>query len=404
MYRLAAAFLFSALFLFAAPAHVSGHCTFDRGFKALRDLIGHHVVGDCLENEHYNAIGDSNQQTTRGLMVWRKLDNHTVFTDGYHTWIRTGNGFAVRLNTDRFEWENDPPEPTPTPTPYIDPQLGQAFKIIRSTESGEKVYQWFVQSGASARFHETKWHGGVFFGKTNSIYINPNHRNDPPSAAAWLVHETIHAALPDTGHESAEACYEEETIAFQWQAQFWLDLYGEHGNGKNDFQSRFMNANVRRYLQGAIGDLVRGDEAYQEQCSKYPSGSTLAPAPAPQPTPKPVATLIQRSGCTYDAVYWGLVERAGGGGLAQGMFKRGGIPVLIEMSTEVERVFRGWDMEYPEYKGETTTFSLDFCEQFVISGDYQNAVWDIIWPDLSDEWKDYINEMYVEARAKSLEF
>ena len=50
-------------------------CQFVLGFKTLQDLIGHEIVGECLENEHYNAIGDSVQRTTNGMLVWRKADN-----------------------------------------------------------------------------------------------------------------------------------------------------------------------------------------------------------------------------------------------------------------------------------------------------------------------------------------
>ena len=73
------------------------------------------------ENEHYNAIGDSNQQTTGGLLAWRKADNWTAFTDGYRTWINGPNGLEQRLNTERFEWEQDPPAPAPEPTPVPTP-------------------------------------------------------------------------------------------------------------------------------------------------------------------------------------------------------------------------------------------------------------------------------------------
>ena len=75
--------------------------------KTLRDLIGHDIVGECLDNEHYNAIGDSNQHTTGGLLAWRKADNWTAFTDGYRTWVNGPNGLQQRLNTERFEWEAD---------------------------------------------------------------------------------------------------------------------------------------------------------------------------------------------------------------------------------------------------------------------------------------------------------
>lgn len=84
----------------AAPS-----CQFVLGFKTLHDLIPQ-IVGDCLQNEYYNGInGDGLQQTTKGLLVWRKADNWTAFTDGYHTWINGPFGLQERLNTQRFDWE-----------------------------------------------------------------------------------------------------------------------------------------------------------------------------------------------------------------------------------------------------------------------------------------------------------
>ena len=97
--------VFLALFT-AATVHAAD-CQFVLGFKTLRDLIGHDIVGECLEGEHYNAIGDSVQQTTGGLLAWRKADNWTAFTDGYRTWVNGPNGLQQRLNTERFEWEAD---------------------------------------------------------------------------------------------------------------------------------------------------------------------------------------------------------------------------------------------------------------------------------------------------------
>jgi hypothetical protein len=68
------------------------------------------VVGDCLTDEYFNvANGDSLQQTTGGLLVWRKADNWTAFTDGYRTWINGSLGLESRLNTQRFLWESGDP-------------------------------------------------------------------------------------------------------------------------------------------------------------------------------------------------------------------------------------------------------------------------------------------------------
>src|SRR5439155_10452091 len=39
------------------------------------------------------------------LLVWRKADNFTAFTDGYRTWVQGPFGLQKRLNTERFAWE-----------------------------------------------------------------------------------------------------------------------------------------------------------------------------------------------------------------------------------------------------------------------------------------------------------
>ena len=40
-----------------------------------------------------------------GLLVWRKADNLTAFTDGYWTWVNGPRGLQRRLNSERFDWE-----------------------------------------------------------------------------------------------------------------------------------------------------------------------------------------------------------------------------------------------------------------------------------------------------------
>ncbi|MGI5834969.1 MAG: hypothetical protein ACOX87_00575, partial [Chloroflexota bacterium] len=79
---------------------------FKLGFKALADMIPE-IVGQPLENEHYGPNGDSLQQTSTGLMVWRKADNWTAFTNGSRTWINGPEGLQDRDNNDRFPWEAD---------------------------------------------------------------------------------------------------------------------------------------------------------------------------------------------------------------------------------------------------------------------------------------------------------
>lgn len=100
----------------AAPSG-GGTCSFALGFKMLHDLIPS-TVGDCLGDEwHDPDNGDALQQTTSGLLVWRKADNWTAFTDGNLTWINGPQGLQSRPNGDRFPWETPTPPSGPPSSP-----------------------------------------------------------------------------------------------------------------------------------------------------------------------------------------------------------------------------------------------------------------------------------------------
>ena len=90
----------------AASLEQQPGCRFVLGFATLRELVGAAAVGDCLEDERHNPEnGDTLQRTTGGLLVWRKADNWTAFTDGHRSWINGPFGLQTRLNTERLPWE-----------------------------------------------------------------------------------------------------------------------------------------------------------------------------------------------------------------------------------------------------------------------------------------------------------
>ncbi len=109
-----------ALFLLAGQGLAQGEPEFRMGFKALAEKIPH-LVGEPLENEHYQANGDSLQRTTTGLMVWRKADNVAAFTNGYRSWVTGPSGIQERGNDERFDWEAAEPTASPTATPTPSP-------------------------------------------------------------------------------------------------------------------------------------------------------------------------------------------------------------------------------------------------------------------------------------------
>ncbi len=234
-----------AFVLFTGASAQAADCEFRLGFKTLRDLIGHHIVGECLENEHYNAIGDSNQQSTGGLMAWRKADNWTAFTDGYRSWINGPNGLVQRLNTERFSWEADhihtppptpgpapPPAPTAVPQPTIDPTLAHAYHVMRKTETGNILAESFVNLRASAVFGElgnisTRWEHSP-----PRITIDFEHRNESPETLAYLlVWPTMWLDFYyELGEmESWEACMSMEYVVKAVQTRYWLQAFGNGG-------------------------------------------------------------------------------------------------------------------------------------------------------------------------------
>jgi hypothetical protein len=88
----------------AAPTAAT--CVLQRGFAELAEVIPD-LVGECTGNEQHTVNGDGVQVTTGGLLVWRKSDNWTAFTDGFNTWINGPGGVVERPNDQRFEWESD---------------------------------------------------------------------------------------------------------------------------------------------------------------------------------------------------------------------------------------------------------------------------------------------------------
>jgi hypothetical protein len=114
----------------AAGASAQAPCEYKLGFKLIAEQMPTEL-GGCLENEHHNPVnGDALQRTENGLLVWRKLDNFTAFTDGYRTWVNGPFGIQERLNTERFDWEAVPPPAPPQPVAppqYAAPVVGYSI-------------------------------------------------------------------------------------------------------------------------------------------------------------------------------------------------------------------------------------------------------------------------------------
>jgi hypothetical protein len=122
-------------------------CSFVLGFAALHSAIPD-IVGDCLTNESHGPInGDALQSTTNGLLVWRKSDSLTAFTNGSRTWVDGPFGIQMRLDTQRFSWEPNPDGlaiiPTPTPGDRCHTG-GLAFTLVGTDPGAGNVLGTFL--------------------------------------------------------------------------------------------------------------------------------------------------------------------------------------------------------------------------------------------------------------------
>jgi hypothetical protein len=99
--------IFGAVYLGGTPAQAQEGCQYTLGFQNLHDAIPD-VIGDCAGDLNYDpTTGDALQMTQNGMLVWRKFDNFTAFTNGFQTWIMGPFGLETRLNTELFPWEQD---------------------------------------------------------------------------------------------------------------------------------------------------------------------------------------------------------------------------------------------------------------------------------------------------------
>ncbi|MGI8916475.1 MAG: hypothetical protein ACR2JY_22335 [Chloroflexota bacterium] len=102
--RLAIAAIVLSMLVPATLVQAAPACQFQLGFAALQQLLPDRI-GTCLDDARYDATSDAVQHTSNGLLAWRKSDNWTAFTDGYHTWVNGPAGVQERLNSQRFSWE-----------------------------------------------------------------------------------------------------------------------------------------------------------------------------------------------------------------------------------------------------------------------------------------------------------
>ncbi len=243
----------------ASPTAVRAHgidCAFRLGFLEMYDLMPA-IVGRCLEDERSTASGDSLQETTGGLLVWRKAGNQTSFTDGHWTWIHGPDGLQRRRNSERFAW--DPP----------DPVLAQALETLRVTPTGERVYEQFMRTGATARFEPLE-SISRYSSFRNLIMVNEQYRNESPEILAHtLIWPAIGLFNAAERTQTWSVCMESVIDREVAQAQWWHELFGEHGKGDPTGLEQWANYEVTLLVNESLRYWLQLSPHYREQCARY---------------------------------------------------------------------------------------------------------------------------------------
>ena len=303
-------------------AQAQAGCQFVLGFGALRDLIGPETVGECLEDQRFAANGNAEQLTTRGLLVWRKADNWTAFTDGFRTWLNGPYGLQQRLNSERYEWEGpDPPaappaplpvpQPAPAPAPAA-PGLDRAMQTLLNSQYGD-IAVLLRNRNVVIAFGEipsvANWNPVA-----NRITVSSRYQSASPEAlAAVLVHEGTHAQdhFRGLGFATAQDCFDRELHAFGNSAQFWRALHGPAGKPvPADELEADLNRILRVTTERPTNYLEELLALYRHQCGDRPATiptRVATPLPTPlglPPIPPSAATVsaleLQANDLVYD--------------------------------------------------------------------------------------------------------
>jgi len=176
-----------------APVAQAANCEFTLGFATLHSLIPN-VVGNCVTNVQFAANGDGLPQTTNGLLVWRKADNHTAFTNGSQTWVNGPFGLQTRPNNQRFLWEKTSAKVSST----------QVIDFVPPTTTSQTASgNCFASSAASNRSDAFRCSAGNSIldpcftvpGKSSAVVCTPDPTN-PSTFVTLNLTQPLPAAQP----------------------------------------------------------------------------------------------------------------------------------------------------------------------------------------------------------------
>jgi hypothetical protein len=256
------------------------------GFADLKLALGA-VMGDPVECEHPNsASGDTLQQTSTGLAIYRKASNTPEFTDGWNHWALSGQGLIAWSGSDApSDAAQASPQPTPTAvagTECVD--VGSGACLNASTDLADTVLMLSKTTTAVGLLRNAARGGytvryanlpadvlGLFSPNRRVVVLSIDLRGYPSiDRAPVLAHELQHVSdwiSQGRQLDTTSGCLATESNAFHTESATWLELRGGSlAPAANDLEQEF-NAITRAIQSDPAGFTERLTTLYHDECS-----------------------------------------------------------------------------------------------------------------------------------------
>ena len=252
---------------------------FANGLGALSDVLGE-IMGDPLECEHVNADnGDTLQQTSAGLALYRRATTWPEFTDGYHHWALVGSALVAWVGSE--DPLAAPAAPLPTAPRCVG--VGDGACLLTTADLVDTV-GLLAQTSTAGDLARGAAHGGytvrygamppgvlgVFRPRTHDVVLSAELHEYPSSdVVPILAHELQHVSdwlMDRRAMQTSSGCLATEDRAFHTEAATWLEVSGGRvRNAANDIE-RELNAVTRAIASDPDAFADRLTRAYHSEC------------------------------------------------------------------------------------------------------------------------------------------
>jgi hypothetical protein len=256
------------------------------GFADLKLALGS-VMGDPIECEHPNsANGDTLQQTSTGLAIYRQASNSPEFTDGWNHWALSSQGLIAWSGSDApGDVARSSPQPAPPAqggTQCVDVGAGACLNsatdladtvlLLSKTTVATPLLRNAAKGGYTVRYANLPADVLGLFSPSRRVVVLSIDLQPYPSLdrAPVLAHELQHVSdwiSQGQQLDTSSGCLATETNAFHTESATWLELRGGHlSPAANDLEQEF-NAITRAIQTDPAGFAERLTTLYHDECS-----------------------------------------------------------------------------------------------------------------------------------------